>query len=196
MSRKYPRRAEKILQSVTNRLIPKEKDRKFRQMRILPWLKQSQSDIEVLKRVYMKSFSYLAMASQQAKRNPVLARKFLQQGVDNLISLKWAMKKNRVYDTEFTPARCLAVFLPIAEKVDPALADELFWRVLAIRMKPIMQELKDRDNRNESRAVLAAILARYDIDVAKTVLQPIIEQAIFRTQSGKPWAHFSIFEIL
>ncbi|HEX7447156.1 MAG TPA: carboxypeptidase-like regulatory domain-containing protein [Pirellulales bacterium] len=69
-----------------------------------------------------------------------------------------------------------AWLLPVAERVDPNLCDELFWRSLALRLpRPGRDSLNDRADRADIE--LAKLLSRYDRDVARTLLEPLAANA-------------------
>ncbi|HEX5446138.1 MAG TPA: carboxypeptidase regulatory-like domain-containing protein [Pirellulales bacterium] len=72
-----------------------------------------------------------------------------------------------------------AWLLPVAERVDPALCDELFWRSLALRLpRSGRDSLNDRADR--ANIELAKLLSRYDRDVARTLLEPLAANASAR----------------
>lgn len=65
-----------------------------------------------------------------------------------------------------------ASLLPIAERIDPELARECFWRSLALRPPPPRQE--DFENQtDEVDIALARRLSRYDRDAARALLEPV-----------------------
>jgi hypothetical protein len=65
--------------------------------------------------------------------------------------------------------------VPLAEQVDPALAHELFWRSLALRIPRSAGDGRPQRARESSLATLARMLARYDLDVARQLLAPLLE---------------------
>ncbi len=65
-----------------------------------------------------------------------------------------------------------AALVPVAERIDPALVPEFFWRVASFRVTPKPQ--MDAAARPDAR--LALLLARYDRDAAKVVLRPILDR--------------------
>ena len=61
--------------------------------------------------------------------------------------------------------------MPVAERVDPQLCSELFWRTLALRLpRPGRNNLGDQAERADIE--LAELLARYDRDIARALLEP------------------------
>jgi hypothetical protein len=64
-----------------------------------------------------------------------------------------------------------AWLLPVAERVDPDLCSELFWRSLSLRPpRPDRNNLNDQAERADIE--LAELLARYDRDIARALLEP------------------------
>jgi hypothetical protein len=64
-----------------------------------------------------------------------------------------------------------AWLLPVAERVDPDLCSELFWRSLSLRLpRPGRNSLNDQAQRADIE--LAELLARYDRDIARALLEP------------------------
>ena len=69
------------------------------------------------------------------------------------------------------PACVAAALLPVAERVDPALVPELFWRAVALHA-----DSPGDDGRSE--ALLALLLARYDREVARGFFDPAAGRAL------------------
>ncbi|HVX12915.1 MAG TPA: carboxypeptidase-like regulatory domain-containing protein [Pirellulales bacterium] len=64
-----------------------------------------------------------------------------------------------------------AWLLPVAERVDPDLCGELFWRSLALRLpRPGRNSLNDQAERADIE--LAELLSRYDRDIPRALLAP------------------------
>lgn len=75
----------------------------------------------------------------------------------------------RILPLESAPA-IAAWLLPVAEKVDPDLCGELFWRSLALRLpRPRRNRLNDQVERTDIQ--LAMLLARYDRGIARALLE-------------------------
>ncbi len=74
------------------------------------------------------------------------------------------------------PADVAAALLPAAERVDPGLVPELFWRAVSLHApRPVP------DDRSE--AVLALLLARYDRPVALAIFGPLTARALEAPES-------------
>jgi protocatechuate 3,4-dioxygenase beta subunit len=70
------------------------------------------------------------------------------------------------------PASTAAALLPVAERIDPMLVEGYLWRSLSLR-EP-RSALGDRSWKEERLvAALAAMIARYDRDLARDLLQPL-----------------------
>ena len=64
------------------------------------------------------------------------------------------------------PASVAAALLPVAERIDPKLVPELFWRAVSLHAPTAVAETR-------SEAVFAMLLARYDRAVALTFFEPL-----------------------
>lgn len=72
------------------------------------------------------------------------------------------------------PPLTSAWLLPIAERIDPQLARECFWRSLALRgPRPRRGHFNFNDDFEEPNTELAKMLARYDREVARALLEPM-----------------------
>jgi hypothetical protein len=78
---------------------------------------------------------------------------------------------SKARDASRDPAAVAAALLPVAERIDPALVPELFWRAVALHTPRAGSEIR-------SDAVLALLLARYDPSVGRTLLEPLADRAI------------------
>ncbi len=75
-----------------------------------------------------------------------------------------------------------AALLPVAERIDPALVPEFFWRAASFRtpspsrvVRPVPPE-----------AALALLLARYDRDAAMVLLAPVLDRGPIPKDAGLP----------
>ena len=69
------------------------------------------------------------------------------------------------------PAAVAASLLPVAERIDPKLVPELFWRAVSFHAPRPGNEVR-------SDALLALLLARYDRTVARSFFKPAAERAL------------------
>ena len=68
------------------------------------------------------------------------------------------------------PASVAAALLPVAERIDPRLIPELFWRTVSLHTPRPVAEI-------QSEAVYAMLLARYDRTVALAFFEPLASKA-------------------
>lgn len=81
------------------------------------------------------------------------------------------IEKNWLLPQESAPA-IAAWLLPVAERVDPDLCGELFWRSLALRLpRPRRNGFNNHAERSDIQ--LARLLGRYDRGIARALLEPI-----------------------
>jgi hypothetical protein len=79
-------------------------------------------------------------------------------------------------------AAIAAWLLPVAERVNPDLCGELFWRSLALRLsRPRRTGLNDQAERSDVE--LAKLLSRYDRGIARALLEPLPAKAF----AAGPW---------
>ena len=115
-----------------------------------------------------------AVALRLADSDPASARQLLE-------SLLHDELPRPAVDDEFdpfgfsylAPPLTAAWLLPIAERIDPQLARECFWRALALRApRPRRGPFSDRDV--EIDISLTMMLSRYDRIIARTLLEPLV----------------------
>src|SRR6185312_332513 len=69
------------------------------------------------------------------------------------------------------PAAVAAALLPVAERIDPKLVPELFWRAISFHAPRPGVEIR-------SDAVFALLLARYDRPLARAFFEPLADRAL------------------
>ncbi|HVX64592.1 MAG TPA: hypothetical protein VHC19_28480 [Pirellulales bacterium] len=115
-----------------------------------------------------------AIAFRLAESDAAGARKLLESIVREALP-------HPVVDNEFEPfgyaglaaPLTAAWLLPIAERIDPQLGRECFWRSLALRpARPRHDQLDDQDAQIDIE--LTMMLSRYDRRVARSLLDPLI----------------------
>jgi len=128
----------------------------------------------------VKAFVLGRMAGEVAQSDRKLARELIE---DSFRSFDDAIARGLrgLWGTECA-AYMAASLLPVVEKIDPRLVPEYVWRTVALRWLP--RKLDDlthtypdtsRVRSLESDATLAIFLAPYDPELARTILQPILE---------------------
>jgi hypothetical protein len=84
----------------------------------------------------------------------------------------------------------MAMLIPVAERVDPALANEIFWRALSLRIV-LSGESYERQMLDIDTPELVDIVKFYDAPLAADLLEPVLARTISRSYSGMPryiWA--------
>jgi hypothetical protein len=82
------------------------------------------------------------------------------------------------------------MLIPVAERVDPALANEIFWRALSLRIA-MSGECYERQMLDIDTPDLVDIVKFYDEPLAADLLKPVLARTISRSYSGMPryiWA--------
>lgn len=127
------------------------------------------SDVEVQ---ILKGVTLARMAERVVARDPSPARRWLEQAVRALA----APHGSKFRDGWFhVPAAAMASLVPLAEQIDPTLAHELFWRSLALRVGRSPGDGPQQRAQDSSTATLARMLGRYDLDVARQLLAPVLQ---------------------
>jgi hypothetical protein len=117
-------------------------------------------------RPYALGMIALAMADADKPR----AARILGEAFTALVPM--AAEGRRGFDGAQDAARVAAALVPVAERIDPALVPEFFWRAasLAAPRTPPGADVPMPD------AVLALLLARYDRDAAMVLLAPRLDR--------------------
>ncbi|HVC93805.1 MAG TPA: carboxypeptidase-like regulatory domain-containing protein [Pirellulales bacterium] len=109
-----------------------------------------------------------------AEKQPAEARRFLAALVREELPQR-PIEESTLLVSDSAPATA-AWLLPAAERVDPDLCSELFWRSLALRLpRPSRNTLDDQAEFADIE--LAKLLARYDRDIALVLLEPLAANA-------------------
>ncbi len=125
---------------------------------------------------------YSVIAQAAAAHDPAAARHALDQG----IALVEPMRAGYLYPTTqfyHTPAGLMALFVPVADRLDPALARELIWRALSLRVA-LPGESHERDMLDLDTSQLAGLVRFYDRPLAELLLAPLAARAQARSFSG------------
>jgi hypothetical protein len=77
----------------------------------------------------------------------------------------------------------MAMLVPVAERIDPALAREAFWRALSLRVGA-SGESRQREKIDGDTCLLANVLGQYDREIAESLLEPILARLRSRTFAG------------
>ena len=126
----------------------------------------------------------LGLLAEGAVRSDKLkAKQFLDQAMATLLPLPDGHFNARL-GWYSAPATVLSTLIPIAEEIDPALAREMFWRSLAMRVPPFNGESVEQQSHDFSLAFLALMLDRYDHDTADALFRPVMERETSRALNG------------
>jgi beta-lactamase regulating signal transducer with metallopeptidase domain/protocatechuate 3,4-dioxygenase beta subunit len=109
----------------------------------------------------------------------------------------------RTSNSIYGPVDTAAAMLPFVEAIDPTLVREYFWRTLSLRKNATFGSTSmalgpygDGDSMRLSDPVLAACLARYDLDVARRVLRPPGDESLDAGVTDYPYYYFFTSAIL
>jgi hypothetical protein len=130
----------------------------------------------------LKAGCYSLIAEGAAAHDPVAARRALEQG----IALVKPLRTGYLYPTSqfyHTPAGLMALFVPVADRIDPALAREVFWRTLSLRVA-LPGESHERDMLEIDTSQLAGLVRFYDRPLAELMLAPLVARTRGRSFSG------------
>ncbi|MFN0055935.1 MAG: carboxypeptidase-like regulatory domain-containing protein [Planctomycetales bacterium] len=129
------------------------------------------SDVEV---ALLKAITFARMAERMAKLDSHRALRLVKQAVGGLKSQRSGKYRDGWF---YAPAPTMATLLGVADQLDPALAQELFWRTLSLRVPPLAGDGAEQRARDKALATLARLLSRYNLSVARTLLSELKERS-------------------
>lgn len=129
---------------------------------------------------YQKAYALGRMAQAYAAIDAEQARLWLDQAF-SLLDLLAASHEER-----FAGPPTAAALLPAVEAVDPRLVREYLWRTLAMRPAQALPPHGWRDAAGTT-ATVAMLVARYDRELARSLLQPLAERARDLVIDGGFW---------
>ena len=132
----------------------------------------------------LKAGCYSLIAEGAAAHDPAAARHALEQGV----ALVKPLRTGYLYPTsqfDHTPAGLMALFVPVADRFDSALAREIFWRALSLRVA-LPGESHERDMLDIDTSQLAGLVRFYDRSLSELLLAPLVARTRGRSFSGTP----------
>jgi hypothetical protein len=144
-------------------------------------------DFQVLK---VKAACYGLIADAAAKRDREAARHAILQAVELIRPLRQGVlhPTDRFYHT---PAGLMVMLVPVAERIDPALANEIFWRAISLRSSTT-GESYERLMLDAEAPYLVNIIKFHDEALADELLNPLLARMIARSYSGMPTYIWSI----
>jgi hypothetical protein len=131
----------------------------------------------------LKAVCYGLIAEGAAAHDPAVARHALAQSIELLNPLRAGF----VYPTTqfyHGPALLMALLIPVAERIDPALAREVFWRALSLRIAMSGESL-ERGMLDIDTSLLASLVRCYDPPLAQGLLEPVLSRTRSRTFAGR-----------
>ena len=120
----------------------------------------------------LKGVTLARMAERVVATDRYQARRWLERAVEELAARRGSKFRD---DWFHAPAAAMATLLPLAEQFDPELARELFWRALSLRVPRSAGEGRVHRAQDSNTAKLARMIGRYDLDVARQLLAPLLE---------------------
>jgi hypothetical protein len=138
-------------------------------------------DFEVLK---VKAICYGLLAEAALGHDPAAARHALLQAVELIRPQRtgFVHPANQFYHT---PAGLMIQLVPIAERVDPALANEIYWRALSLRIS-MSGESFERLMLDVDTPDVLNLVRFYDEPLAVRLLEPVLSRLVSETYSGMP----------
>ncbi len=141
-----------------------------RARRLIDTIQETSNGTAVLRE---KARAFGAMAQALANRDKPAARHLLDEAFTALD--QYATSGGARFNGMDSAATLAARLLPVAERIDPGIVPEFFWRTLSLR-PPRAASIDDYTASSTVRAtaILAALLARYDRDTAVQLLEPTL----------------------
>ena len=124
-------------------------------------------------RAFCRPYAIGMIALALADTDRARAARFLDEAFAALGLL--AAEGRRGFPKAQDAATIAAALVPVAERIDPALVPEFFWRAASFRVPPRSRP----DDAATRDATLALLLARYDRDAAMVVLTPLLDRGSF-----------------
>ena len=117
----------------------------------------------------MPPYALGMMALAISGRDRPTATRWLREAFDQLGQV--AASGPAAPGARHDPSSVAAALLPVAERIDPKLVPEFFWKAVSFRAPRPAAE-------SGSEAVLALLLARYDVPVARGLFEPTLARAL------------------
>jgi hypothetical protein len=130
----------------------------------------------------LKATCYALIAEAAVAHDPAAARHALTASIE----LVKPLREGFIYpfSQEYHgPSVQMAMLVPIAERIDPALAREVFWRALSLRIAQ-SGESRERGLVDNDTCVLANLVRLYDRPIAASLLDPVLARTRSRTFGG------------
>jgi len=128
-----------------------------------------------------RAWAFGLMAKALTKDQPKEALALLEQALD-ILSAHVASGANH-FNNFYDAAVIAGLLIPIAERIEPSLACECFWKALSFRFGPAKKGVPGMDDGTAALGALALVLAPYDREIAMA----LVEQAE-RKREGDQYA--------
>jgi TolA-binding protein len=132
--------------------------------------------------IKLKAACYGLIADGAAAHDPAGAR----QALGKSIELVRPLRTGHLYPTTQNyhgPAVLMAMLVPAAERIDPALAREVLWRALSLRVA-MSGESREREMHDIDTCLLANLVRFYDRPLAEMLLDPVLARTRSATFGG------------
>ena len=133
-------------------------------------------------RVCVEDRSGKLIADGALARDPAAARHALTESIELVKPLREGFICPMLQDYH-GPALLMAMLVPVAERIDLALAREAFWRALSLRVSA-SGEGRDREKIDVDTCLLANLLGYYDREIAESLMKPVLARSRSRTFAG------------
>jgi hypothetical protein len=130
----------------------------------------------------LKAGCYGLIAEGCAAHDAAAARHALAESIDLIEPLR-AGFVHPMMEYYHSPAVLMALLVPTAERIDPALAREIFWRALSLRIA-MTGENHERHMLDIDTCLLANLVAFYDRSLGASLLEPVVSRTRSRTFAG------------
>jgi hypothetical protein len=130
----------------------------------------------------LKATCYGLIAEGALARDPTAARHALSESIELVKPLREGFIYPMSQDYH-GPALLLAMLVPVAERIDPALAREACWRALSLRVTA-SGESRDREKIDVDTCLLANLLGCFNREIAESLMEPVLARSRSRTFAG------------
>ena len=130
----------------------------------------------------LKATCYGLIAEGALARDQAAARHALSEAIE----LVKPLREGFIYPMSqeyHGPAMLMAMLVPVAQRLDPALAREVFWRALSVRVAAT-GESREREKIDVDTCLLANIIRHFDREIAASLMEPVLVRAGSRSFAG------------
>jgi Carboxypeptidase regulatory-like domain len=130
----------------------------------------------------LKASCYGLIAEGALARDPAAARHALLAGIEEVKPMRegFVFPMSQEYHG---PSVLMAMLVPVAERIDPALAREVFWRALSLRIGA-SGESSLREKIDMDACLVASLVRFYDRELSESLMEPLLLRWRSRTFAG------------